>query len=297
MSKYYCLVFCLALTAPDQAQAAAHPQPRSGAATMQVVLWGGQRTRTSYEYALLQEILAKTADRYPPYQLTINNALLGTERGRQVVADGQVANVYVSGMREDDLTRSGQIILVPAPAMKGLFGYRSAIIRKKDRRAFYQAVQTDRLKSWVIGQGNRWADVDILRANGFTVNDSGRYKNLLSMLHYNRFDMVLLGVAEAAETLATSPLQTELFIPPDVIIYYPHVMAFQVSGRYPELARRIADGLDIVKNDGTQDHLLAQFFGDAIQQIQSEHNRYIILSHPEPDFMPELDKPILAAPH
>lgn len=262
-----------------------------------MTLWGGKSGRSAYEYALLEQILQKTQDQYPPYQLSINNAHLGAERGRQVVADGKFANIYVSGMRDDIYTQSGEIRVVPFPTMKGLLGYRAAIIRKEDRERFAKARQDHDLRNLVVGQGNRWADAIILRHNHFTVNDSGRYENLLSMLNYGRFDMVLFGVAEAPDELAANSNRDELTIADHNLVYYPHAMVYQVSGHHPQLAQRVSDGLEIVSRDGTLDSLLEEYFGDAIKLIRAKETELIVLEHPDPNFMPALKQPLLANGH
>ncbi|MDO3386795.1 hypothetical protein QWI17_13190 [Gilvimarinus sp. SDUM040013] len=261
---------------------------------MQVTLWGGKSGRTAYEHALLQQILIKTADRYPPYDLWVNNEHLGAERGRQVVANGQHANIYVSGLREDAYTDSGEIVVVPTPTMKGLMGYRSAIIRADDQERFALAVQQSELRELVVGQGNRWADAKVLRHNKFSVDDSGRYENLLSMLSYGRFDTVFFGVVEAPAELAASNMRDALSIAPQNVIYYPHAMVFQVSGQHPLLAKRVADGLAIVRRDGTLDRLLDEYFSDAIAHIKDPNTQIIVLEHPQPSIIPELTQPLLA---
>lgn len=266
----------------------------TSAVAMEVTLWGGKNARTAYETQLLQAVLDHTADQYPAYRLSVNNQHLGAQRGRQAVADGELANVYVSGLRDDDFTRAGRLLVVPHPTMKGLLGYRAAIIRKADQQRFAKAAAQHQLRNLTVGQGSHWADADILRHNAFSVNDSGRYENLLEMLAYGRFDTVFLGIAEAADEIAASRAAEQLTVAEHTLIYYPHAMVFYVSARERELAERIALGLKRVEEDGTLDALLHHHFGDAIALIRRSDTQLLVLEHPSPSLVPALEKPLLA---
>ncbi|MBU2885301.1 transporter substrate-binding domain-containing protein [Gilvimarinus agarilyticus] len=294
MGFKHCVLFFLTANLALTHVEAAGQDNAADTTVMQVTLWGGKSGRSLYEHDLLEQILLKTSSHYPAFNLQMNTQNLGAERGRQTVADGILANIYVSGLRQDKYTRTQNIIPIPTPIMKGLLGYRTVLIRQEDASRFQQAVQQSDLRSWVIGQGHSWADVDILRHNGFTVNDNGRYENLLNMLTYSRFDMVLFGVAEAAAELAASHLQEQLTIVEETIIYYPHAMVYQVSGQHPELARRVAEGLAIVERDGTLARLLEKHFGEALALIQQKKDHIIVLNHPTPTQIPELIQPLLA---
>ena len=267
--------------------------PIQANAVMPVSLWASKSGRGEFELALLQAILERTKDHYPAYQFSVIHDSLGTQRGRQVIADGEQANVYVSGLREDNFTREQQILMVHQPTMKGLMGYRAAIIRADDAERYARAASESDLRSLVIGQGRDWEDAKILRFNHYTVNDNGRFNNLFEMLSYGRFDALLLGAAEANQELAASPLKAQLSVAGQPIIYYPHAMVFQVSGKYPELAQRIADGFKRLIQDGTHEQLLNQYFGDIIRHISDKNTRIIVLKHPNPSLMPELKQPLL----
>jgi hypothetical protein len=260
---------------------------------MQIKLHNPASNRSAYSLALLQAILERTAPHYPPYKLTVNDARSGPQRGRTMVAAGRVANVYVSGLREDKFTQDGSIIMLRQPLMKGLLGYRSAIIRRRDAQRFAQAVRDDTLRDLVIGQGRGWEDVYMLRYNHFTVEDSAHYDNLLRMLAYQRFDAVFLGTTEAQQALAASPLRDELTVADAPIIYYPLGIVFHVSGSQPQLAQRLRDGLKLVIADGTLDALLEQHFAKAIAYIRAHESQLLVLSHPNPELLPELVTPQL----
>lgn len=260
---------------------------------MQVKLHNPASNRSAYSLALLQAILERTAPQYPPYKLTVNDSRSGPQRGRSMVAVGQVANVYASGLREDSHTQDGSIIMLHQPIMKGLLGYRSAIIRRRDAERFAQAVREHKLRDLIIGQGRGWEDVYMLRYNQFTVEDSAHFDNLLKMLAYQRFDAVLLGTTEARQALAASPWRHELIVADAPMIYYPLGVVFHVSGTQPKLAQRLRDGLKRVIADGTLDALLEQHFAAAIAYIRAHASQLLTLSHPNPELVPELITPQL----
>ncbi|UTF58598.1 transporter substrate-binding domain-containing protein [Gilvimarinus sp. DA14] len=261
---------------------------------MKVTLWGGKNGRTAYEADLLQAILQATDDEYPAYQFSINNDLLGSERGRQAVAQGDIVNVYVSGLQRDNYTESGQLLPIELPTMNGLLGYRAAIVRTTELPQIQNSAAQNQLRNLVIGQGKGWLDTDILRFNDYTVDDSGRYENLLNMLAYGRFDAVLLGLAEAQSELRASAAASQLSILPELILYYPHAMVFYVSGSQPELAQRIHQGLVKVTDNGTLNQLMQRHFGSALEAIRQRETQMLVLDHPNPTLFPDLKTPLLA---
>jgi hypothetical protein len=276
----------------------AQAQPPTGAQPLSdsnVVLWANPNGRGRYELALLRAILKRTAANHPAYTLSLNSTPLGSSRGRQGVADGLIANVYVSALRQDHYTREKKLLLVRQPIANGLLGYRAAVILPQNRERYKHSTAQHKLRNLTIGQGRNWQDANILRHNHFTVDDSGWFENLFDMLVYQRFDAVFLGLLEVAQEVAASPLQEQLSIAYQPIIYYPLAMVFQVSGHNPKLAQRIEKGLEQVINDGTRDQLLEQHFGDAIQRIRNPNAQILVLEHPNATLMPDLIKPQLGA--
>lgn len=292
---YWLIIGGLLLCSASLVKAQASAQPL---ADTNVTLWASQSGRGRYELALLRAILERTSADYPSYTLSLNSAPMGSLRGRQNVADGLLANVYVSALRQDHFTRTKKLLLVPQPIAKGLLGYRAAVILPQNRERYKRSAAQYKLRNLTIGQGKSWQDASILRHNHFTVNDNGRFEHLFDMLVYRRFDAVLLGLLEIAQEVAASPLQAQLSIAYQPIIYYPLAMVFQVSGHNPKLAQRINTGLAQVIKDGTRDQLLEQHFGGAIRRIRDPNAQILVLEHPNATLMPELIKPQLGArPH
>jgi len=270
---------------------AAHPQDTD--AIMEVNYWGGKNGRMAYELDVLRAALEASAEHFPAYQLTIDPSPLGALRGREMVAKGELLNIYVSGLRHDHLTEQGRIVMVPTPTMKGLLGYRSLIIRKGDHEKFKQITSIDQLQQLVIGQGRNWEDVVTLQHNQLRIDDSGRYENLLNMLNHHRFDTVLLGALEAPAVLAESGLNDQLMILPEMMVYYPHAMIFQVSGNAPLLVERLRLGMQVLEENGTLRQLVGRHFGETIDQLRRQKSHFIVLEHPTPEDLPSLIAPRL----
>lgn len=260
---------------------------------MAVNYWGGKSGRMAYELDVLRAAMERTADDYPVYKMTIDPSPLGALRGREMVAKGESLNLYVSGLRHDALTENGRILMVPTPTMKGLLGYRSLIIRKSDYHKFKNIRTLEQLRELVIGQGSNWEDAATLRHNRLRIDDSGRYENLLGMLNHHRFDAVLLGAVEAPAVLAENPVRDSLMILPDVIVYYPHAMIFQVSGKAPQLAERLQQGMKLLEEDGTISELMEHHFSDTLAMLRAHQPKVIVLQHPTPDQLPGLLTPKL----
>lgn len=263
------------------------------AGTYDVRYWGGTPGRMEYELELLRQAL--DAGGAEEFSIIHINQSFGSVRGRKEVALGDRVNVYASGLRRDELVQNGDLILVEQPLLKGLLGYRSAIVTSERLEEFSRVTSLAQLQKYVLGQGAGWYDIDIYRHNGIEVNDNGRYGLLLGMLAHNRFDILVLGVMEVGPALGGSEYQQQLSKVPGLVIYYPFPLNYYVSGKHPELAKRIQKGLAVLVQNGSMERLFNQFYGETIGQMQQQWQHMIVLEHADeamnsslysPQFMP-----------
>ncbi|MDO3385179.1 transporter substrate-binding domain-containing protein [Gilvimarinus sp. SDUM040013] len=258
--------------------------------TLEVRYWGGTPGRVEYELEVLREALDAASD--APYTVQHNVQSYGSDRGRQEIALGDRVNVYASAYQHDALVTTGQLIPVERPLLKGLLGYRSLIVRKQDLAKFAAMTRLSDLQQVVVGQGSGWFDAQVYRHNGIEVDESARFRLLLGMLSHKRFDTVILGVMEAAPTLAGSQYADELSVVPGLGVYYPHPLIYYVSANAPQLAERLQRGMDLLQANGKLDMLFAQHYGDLIETMRASWQHLIILEHPNTPLEGALDAPV-----
>ncbi len=253
---------------------------------MDVRFWDSTEGRLNYEYELLQLALEKTADDYPAYDLKRHDEDFGSLRGRRTLAEGVTINVYAAPARDKEGPLEAQIISIPIPILGGLMGYRQLIVREDRLPAMAEVTSEDQLKRLTVGQGQRWPDVAIFRRNGYSVNDTGRYSNLFTMLEQSRFDYLSLGIIEARRELAShQPANGGLALVPDLYLYYPFPVVFHVSAKAGPLAARLEQGLTRALQDGSMEALFRRHFAEELAAIHGENRRLIVLEAP----LPELD--------
>lgn len=266
------------------------------APAMEVRFWDSTEGRLSYEYELLQLALAKTADDYPAYDLKRHDEDFGSLRGRRALAEGLQINVYAAPARDKEGPLEAQIISIPIPILGGLMGYRQLIVREDRLPDMAGITSEDQLKPLTVGQGQRWPDVAIFRRNGYSVDDTGRYSNLFTMLEQRRFDYLSLGIIEARRELAShQPANGGLVLVPDLYLYYPFPVVFHVSAKAGPLAARLEQGLKRALQDGSMEALFQRHFAEKLAAIHGENRRLFMLEAPLPelDWVPQSQLPPL----
>ena len=245
---------------------------------------GINQKRDNYQFELLRLTLEKTRRTHGDYILTRADKKITSLRASREVSRGEFINIeaspnWTTDVSPSDLKRDKRIA-IKIPLLKNLLGYRVLIIRKADARKFNSIVAAADLKALVAGQGRYWEDAFIYRANGYTVNAEAPYDNLFSMLVAGRFDYIPLSVIEAEDFIRQyGKYSFDVTIAPNILIYYPFPVLFQVSVKHPELAERVERGLVLAQEDGSMDRLFNEYFSADVTKLKSSHSRVFILEN------------------
>ena len=245
---------------------------------------GISQKRDQYQFELLRLALEKTRPTHGSYELIRAEQKITSIRASREVSQGELINIEATPNWTTDAApselRHHKRIAVKIPLMHNLLGYRRLVIRKGDVRKFESITQPSQLKMLVAGQGRDWEDSFIYRANGYKVNAQADYYNLFSMLVAGRFDYIPLGVMEVNDFIQQfGKYSFDVTIAPDILIYYPFPVLFQVSINYPELAERVERGLIIAKQDGSMDRLFEKYFSVELEELRATKNRLFILEN------------------
>ncbi|WP_394388153.1 hypothetical protein [Shewanella woodyi] len=199
--------------------------------------------KQSYYIDLLSLALDRSRERYGDYQLQAVVSEMAQARTVQLVQKGELDIVWT--MTSTD--RERRLTPVYFPLLKGLMGYRIAIIRRQDKQMFADIESVEELQVIPVGQGSDWPDSDILQKQGFTLV-KGAAHSLLSMLDMHRFDYFLRALHEPWDEVIGHP---SLMIDPSFVIIYPSPIYFFVNPDDKLLAERVEYGLRNALLDGS----------------------------------------------
>lgn len=245
---------------------------------------GVSQNRDHYQFELLRLALERTRATHGDYELVRADNKITSLRASREVSRGDVINIeatpnWTTEQVPSEL-RHDKRIAIKIPLLHDLLGYRRLIIRKSDLSKFASITKVSELQALVAGQGRDWEDVFIYRANGYKVNAEADYSNLFSMLVAGRFDYIPLSVIEVDSLIAQFDQHSQdVAIAPQILIYYPFPVLFQVSINQPELAERVEAGLKKAKRDGSMDRLFETYFAEDLAKLRAAKNRLFILDN------------------
>lgn len=206
----------------------------------------------------------------------------------------EVENTNVNAPVWAVTTKEREQLLRPirVPMFKGMIGWRILMIRREDQHKYSKVNSLKDLAKFKAGQGNRWPDAEILRANGLPVVLGSGTDNLYKMLPGKRFDYFPRGIHELTQD--AKYIHANNVVPEEeLLLVYPSAAYFFVSKKNVELAERLERGWDIILKNGEFDKF---FFGHpqiiaALAELKSHRRKIIQLDNPVlPDATP-LDNP------
>jgi len=205
-------------------------------------------SKQSYYLAVLKLALHKSQPEFGPFQL--EPVFVETLQGRRIklVADEQLIDVMwtmTSRQREQELRA------IYIPIMKGLMGYRIALIRRGDQKRFDRVSTLAELQALIWGQGRDWPDSDILESQGFTVM-RGNSSSLIDMLSRGRFDAFARALHEPWDEVKG---REDIAVESSLFIKYSAPIYFFVNNQNKQLELRIKHGLELAIEDGSFDKL------------------------------------------
>lgn len=222
--------------------------------------------RVHYQIALLNMALEKTKPEYGDYQL-----VPATRMNLTRLQKSDYIATFENYVFEADVTEKNEknLLSVPVPISKGIFGYRIFLIHQKNQSLFDTIDSLDGLKKITIGQEGAWHDVTILRDGGFEVITGSNYEGLFKMLLAGRFVAFSRGVNEAfVEQQARSEKMPELAVEQTICLYYPLPRYFYTSRNNTLLVKRLTRGLEMMIDDGSFDALWHQYHRHYIEQAK-----------------------------
>jgi hypothetical protein len=228
----------------------------------------------TYVNLLLKHVLAYSPEEH--YIASAFGANIPKGRNFELMANNDGIDVVAGG---STLERESKYQAIHFPLLKGLNGWRIALVMKDNRELFSNIHSLAQFKRLVAGQYHSWSDTHVLRANGIPVVAGTDFEGLFGMLAKERFDYFPRSVLEVGYEQAAHK-DLNIVIEPSVIIHYPTAYYFYVSKENVELATDILKGLEAALLDGSFDRLFMQFHGQAVGLIKDSNRRIFELENP-----------------
>ncbi|MGB6006777.1 substrate-binding periplasmic protein [Castellaniella sp.] len=164
---------------------------------------------------------------------------------------------------------------------RGIVGYRVFLISEPDQDRIARMDDDAFRKQLTFGLSSQWADVPVMRANGYTVVTATEYDRLFPMLAAHRFDALPRGIGEAGiELKAQRQTYPQLAIENTRALFFPYPIYFWVSLDDVKLAGQIERGLDAALADGSFQRLFQTYHASVIKDLKRSTRRVIRLDNP-----------------
>jgi hypothetical protein len=230
-----------------------------------------------YRWKLLELALAHSPNGSAPSRLAPFAEDITQNRGVQLLQSGAI-DVIALGTNAE---REAQMRPIKIDILRGIVGFRIFVIRAADQQRIARMDERMLRQQLVFGLNSQWADLPIMRANGFTVETSPTYEKLFAMLSAGRFDAFPRGLNEAArEVEQRKKTYPQLAVEQTKALYFPFPVYFWVSKENTALAQRIERGLKLALADGSFRQLFETYHAAEIATLASNKRQVIRLPSP-----------------
>lgn len=235
--------------------------------------------RYAYDLAVLQLALDKTVAKYGPYVLQAS-PVMTFPRAIKMVENNQFPNFFIKLSYEQRLVSDLRFVFARYPVDRGIVGYRVCFTNPQSKQKLASVRSIAELRNFVVGQGSGWADVEILRSNGFKVVEVNQYENLFPMVAGNRFDLFCRGANELLDEYQTYKSTPNLTYDESMSIAYPLPRFFFGHASNKKGAERIEEGLIAAHNDGSLIQLWRRHYASSIDFVKLPRRTIYWLDNP-----------------
>ncbi len=194
-------------------------------------------------------------------------SLLGQPKGIDIVVGGAT------------IERERLALAIRIPIMKGLYGWRIALVHKENTKLFKNVKTLEQFKQLKALQFHTWSDSKIFALNNIKLVKGSDVRGLYFMLDKKRADYFPRSVLEIDGDLARHS-NLDITKETDTLIWYPKAVYFYVGKNQLALANKIAQGLELALADGEFEKLFSHFYGDIVNKLKTEKRTIFKLSNP-----------------
>jgi hypothetical protein len=225
-----------------------------------------------FRWKLLEIVLAHTEVEDGAFRLVPYAEDVTQNRGVLLLQSGAIDVIALGANAE----REEKLLPVRIDILRGLVGFRLLVIRSADQPTIAQMDDASLRSKLTFGLNSQWADLPIMKANGYAVVTSSSYENLFGMLAASRFDAFPRGLNEAQREIDEHKKDfPQLCIEKTKALYFNFPIYFWVKKDNFALANRIERGLKLSLADGSFHKLFIRYHEIEIDTLKKE-NRHII---------------------
>ena len=275
MPKRY-LIPCLLITSmlltalPAQAETVIHYTP----------LEDPSDKRLDYPLKAIDLAMRKTATQYGPYRFNQIPGAVSLARSVYELNRDTYPNYFLPGGPSIHEMSKGQLISADYPLDHGLLSYRICFVSPAAKALVAAAKSLDDLRKFTIGQGANWPDIAILESNGFRVLQNQNYTGLFKMVIGNRVDLFCRGISELHKEYTEYKYLGDLQYDESFALVYPMPYALYFNKNSAPVIRRIEEGLNIARTDGSLKELFTRYHRDDILFAKLKHRKIFYLQSP-----------------
>ena len=149
------------------------------------------------------------------------------------------------------------------PLYMGMFGLRVPIVKKSEVNQFANVKTLEDLRQFKAGQGRKWADTPILKANGIPVVEVNNYFRHFPMLEGDRFDYFPRAIHEPWGEVQREA-KYELTVGPNILLRYRAPFYIFINKNDRKLYRYLVEGMEDLIETGK---LKEMFFAEESVQM------------------------------
>lgn len=235
-------------------------------------------TRYHYDRIVLQLALDKTVPKYGAYTL-VPAVPMTAPRAINAVGRNELPNYFVKLTYQDRLATM-DMVYVRFPIDLGIVGYRVCFTHPAAQERLRQVETIEQLRQFSHGQGLQWADVEILRSNGFKVDEVASYENLFGMVAAGRFDLFCRGANEVLDETRAHPDLPGLRLEESLALVYPLPRFFYTHASNRAAAQRIEEGLRLAYADGSLQQAWQANYGESLAFARLGQRKVFRLENP-----------------
>jgi len=235
--------------------------------------------RYIYDIEVLRLALEKTRPAYGDYQL---RGLPATNYARLLhsLRQNTHPNLILEISYDKKWDESHELSYVPFPIDLGIIGYRICFVNPAVKEEIKQVASLQDLRQYTMGQGVGWADIGILRHNGFTVTEVSSYTSMFKMVAGGRFDLLCRGANELMDEFEQYKNIGKLTYDESFALVYRMPRFFYLNGKNVLLKKRLEEGLHLAYADGSLMALWRKENQPSVEFAQMPKRKVFYLDNP-----------------
>ncbi|AJQ93276.1 hypothetical protein [Gynuella sunshinyii] len=231
----------------------------------------------AYGNKLIQLALDKTVSTYGPYRLA-EAPRMTSAQSKQAIINNSLTNFVMKTSYTDSLAK--QTAFVAFPVDLGIVGYRVCFTSQGTKEKLAQVQALDDLRAFTHGQGTGWADVKILRENGFNVREVSHREGLYLLTAHGSIDLFCRGTNELLKEYQEYKKFPDLTYDETFAIQYPLPRFFFTSKENQDLVKRLDEGIKMAYADGSLQKLWLESYQDSIDFVRLDKRKIFHIQNP-----------------